>query len=61
PDFVKSMDSQNSRVVTTQDLRSGWKIEDFRDNVHPSTLGQKKMAEAYFDALMGNQLILKRK
>ena len=55
PGFAASLDTKDSRVITTQDLRNDWRFDDFNDIVHPNTKGQKKIAQAYFDALVGNK------
>lgn len=61
-ELVAGMDTESSRVVTTRDLRNDWTAADFRDDVvHPSTAGQEKMTEAYFDALVDNDLVVAEK
>jgi lysophospholipase L1-like esterase len=61
PDFVRQLNSRNSKVATTKDLRDGWEQKDFSDNVHPGpTWGQPKIAKAYFDALMENEFLIQK-
>jgi len=53
--LVVSTPTETSKVVTTRDLGSDWTATDFQDDVvHPSTVGQEKMMEAYFEALVDN-------
>jgi lysophospholipase L1-like esterase len=59
PGFVQSMNSKYPPVVTTQDLRSIWKPEDFADDYHPSMTGSQKMAQSYYDALLANGFVSK--
>ena len=60
PDFVTRLNTENSRIATTQDLRDIWTFNDFLYIVHPNTSGQHKIAKfAYFDALVGNKYLAK--
>jgi len=55
--LVVSTPTETSKVVTTRDLGSDWTAADLRDVVHPSTSGQEKMTEAYFEALVDNGFV----
>ncbi len=57
PNFVTTMDTPDSRVVTTVNLKETWEDLDFSDNVHPNNSGSHKIAQAYSDALVNNHLV----
>jgi lysophospholipase L1-like esterase len=58
PDFVTRLNTENSRVVITRDLRDNWTMDDYLDIVHPNKAGQQKIAKVYFEALVSNNLLI---
>jgi lysophospholipase L1-like esterase len=57
PNFVEMMDTPDSPVVTTINLKDTWGVSDSCDYVHPNNAGSQKIAQAYFDALVSNHLV----